>query len=586
MEKKYLKYREKYLNLKKQIGSAIVPNKNVTITSNEWLYKPIIYRPFTDINVHFAEGFNKKIKEINPSLPDLDSINKILLRFYLDKDIDLSKRNNLRVHYEFSANEITLNGQIALLEECFLIEIINDLALIFIQHMPINSYITFNHNNIYFINENITDTTNILPSKMKIECNQDNFRLENKAGLRFFKIDKSNNKINYNCSNTAIQYGRPEVITTEETKFVCDDGKNKYISHIEVIDSEDGKKTYKYNCSDFGPSKKINKIVEGEFKNSDNINIQCPDSLMLKSLELDKEASGKIRYKYKCDSIWPKFRVKEFDRGDEVPKTINGVHANGDKYCSNPLKNEGFEIVFRPPIDEEWNDSMLVLFEGRTCTMESLNRANEFKGYMIYCCDISHYWYVHNINKYINYIDNKKREHNIRKIILYGGSMGGYAVLYASCFIDNAIVISFNPQTLILNNKGMRDNNILNEKITWPGSINPFETDSISDLREMLIKFNNNSKKFIFVARSECDAFYKKESKLAYFADAINVGYLYNIPNSSIIIVNKNIHHFFACLKYKDLFNILYFQFDAILSNLLHGVELLKTDDLWYPDRK
>ncbi len=52
---KYLKYKEKYLNLKNQIGGAKIPT--VRPDTNEWLYLPIIYIPFTSMNVFFNQEY-------------------------------------------------------------------------------------------------------------------------------------------------------------------------------------------------------------------------------------------------------------------------------------------------------------------------------------------------------------------------------------------------------------------------------------------------------------------------------------------------------------------------------------------------
>jgi hypothetical protein len=155
--------------------------------------------------------------------------------------------------------------------------------------------------------------------------------------------------------------------------------------------------------------------------------------------------------------------------------------------------------------------------------------------------------------------------------------MGGYAALYASCFIDNAIILSFNPQTF------SRDNT----KLSAVKSIQLFEGTGIQDLRDLLLTYTNNSKKYIFLGRSEYDDYKdeKKKDKLPkLYHDGINAGYLYNIPNTSIIIVNKNTHSSTSFIKYRSVYDLLYSKFDIIFNNLEDGRELLCKDELWNDD--
>jgi hypothetical protein len=533
------------------------------------------------MNVFFDQEYDNIIKKHNDenrtNLPSLDKINKILIRYYNNNKISL----DYHIHLElFLSNKLDLDQQIRLLRNCGLIDNINKLAEIFIKKMPNKSFIFNKKQNYPQNNINIRfNADDILPSGTDLNCNIDN----NKGGLNYYDPEPEKSTNNYRCINAKEIIGSDDVKKTNDIDFDCGP-EDKIISGIKVDLNADGKKIYEYKCSNFGELKKSHDPTDnlpirrkhiGKADNLDKLYIRCPNDQMLRSLKVEKDTSG-IKYEYECLNTLNEFKIKEYKEGEKLPTTTLTDEKN-HKSCKNILKDENFECIFRPYTNQEYKHYILIFFEGKTCNTASLNRVAKFKGNIIYFSDYSLSWYKHTIDKYIAYINLKIVELNITNIILYGYSMGGYAALYASCFIDNAIVLSFNPQTFL------RDNT----KLSAVKSIQLFEGTGIQDLRDLLLTYTNNSKKYIFLGRSEYDDYKdeKKKDKLPkLYHDGINAGYLYNIPNTSIIIVNKNTHSSTSFIKYRSVYDLLYLKFDTIFNNLENGRELLCNDELWNDD--
>lgn len=94
-KEKYLKYKLKYLNLKKQFGGNRIPDRLPATQS--WLYMPIILLPFNDVVVRFPDRFNFMLNELtNGKIRNVDELKRILRSFYENKRIDLNDRRTIQ----------------------------------------------------------------------------------------------------------------------------------------------------------------------------------------------------------------------------------------------------------------------------------------------------------------------------------------------------------------------------------------------------------------------------------------------------------------------------------------------------------
>jgi hypothetical protein len=295
---KYLKYKEKYLNLKKQIGGEIVPSSKPD--THEWLYLPIIYRPFLSMNVFFDQEYDTVITIYNNAnginLLSLDEINKILIRFYYEKKILLDNHENLETSggYIFLSKKIKPDEQIRLLTESGLIDIINTLAEIFIRDMGNKQFIfntkkNYPQNNTGNIHFNSGD---ILPSGTNLDCYIDN----NKGGLNLYHPNTNH----YSCVNAKEIIGSADVKNTDTADFDCGP-EDKIISGLKVNLDANGKKKYEYKCSNFGQLKSpldtttnlpIRNKQTGTVDDLEKLHIECPNDQMLRSLKVNKDSTN------------------------------------------------------------------------------------------------------------------------------------------------------------------------------------------------------------------------------------------------------------------------------------------------------
>jgi hypothetical protein len=103
-KQKYLKYKNKYLSLKEQIG-GFMRKKIVTIINEipntySHIFMPIILAPFENVNVIFNNEIENLL--LLASVPTFESLIKRVRDFYVKQNIDLSNFWNLADHgYEF-----------------------------------------------------------------------------------------------------------------------------------------------------------------------------------------------------------------------------------------------------------------------------------------------------------------------------------------------------------------------------------------------------------------------------------------------------------------------------------------------------
>jgi hypothetical protein len=151
---KYLKYKKKYLLLKKQLGGTTVPDISSLDKYNfthSWFYMPIILAPFENIELIFPEDFDLEIEKINKKESDnpehnnlgemfgeiktIRSLIRSMMNYYISKNIDLTNSENLtQLGYEFDNNlHISQHNQEDLLKKAKIYDDVSNLTNVIIM---------------------------------------------------------------------------------------------------------------------------------------------------------------------------------------------------------------------------------------------------------------------------------------------------------------------------------------------------------------------------------------------------------------------------------------------------------------------
>lgn len=137
---------------------------------------------------------------------------------------------------------------------------------------------------------------------------------------------------------------------------------------------------------------------------------------------------------------------------------------------------------------------MLTIFFAATASslVYNMHRVAKFKSHVYMFRDIHavRTWYYDLLDDISIIINKFIADNSITKTIIYGGSLGGYAALYMSAFVDNAICFSYSPQTF----------NLRNNNVTFSDDITNFykkTTSSITNLYDFIASKPNNSKRYI-----------------------------------------------------------------------------------------
>jgi hypothetical protein len=595
MENKYLKYKLKYENLKNQLGGETVPDSKPRTQS--WLYMPIILSPFTDIIVHFSGAFNKTINDHNTENPEfplysLEKIKNLLKIFYLKKNIDLNNHKELtklEVSYD-TPSFLHLRGtdQELILESARVKFIVDRLVDLFIDKNK-RQKIIFHDKAIWIIPPYTeSDKTISALENTEINCDQSDdhnkviaeFRMKYNDVTKAIKYDykcigisKDISVNNKSTANTA--YNNGNIIYLENHEITCN--PDQAISNIKFTKIGDQIK-YDYKCKTVG---NLRNITEYNTTFTENIDvsslkdqyIKCPNNGVLNYVNLVKNPTdNRIRYKYKCGHLPDHINFKEL-----IPDDIYISPGERNVPTMKTLDDANIDFVFRKATNQIYNNYLLICFGGHSENLRGIYKAGKFEGNIIICCDRSNAWYENVMDNYINIINDIIKKNNIDKITMIGQSMGGYAVLYASCFIDNAIVLSFSPQTFYRDPSKI---STVRPTMTWGFN------NKVKDIREMLIQYPNNSIKYIFTAKSECDSFYNKNPpNNMFWNDSIFAGYLYNIDRVSIIIVNKNKHPIYEDINPVVLYTKIYTNYDNLVRDVKSGTPILIDSALFFSDR-
>ena len=176
---KYLKYKNKYLNLRKQYGGKIIDTVPSSLPPTQsWFMMPFILRPFKDIDVQFDESIEELLNIPMPIFGVETSLNNMLINFYNLNGIDLDTRLSLErygYNYDNDTNthipgdqqeQLLTNANIGVSIDAIIQTIVNDNR--YHGKQIIMTPIINNETNIVPINDN--KTSNL--TNLEVHCSQ------------------------------------------------------------------------------------------------------------------------------------------------------------------------------------------------------------------------------------------------------------------------------------------------------------------------------------------------------------------------------------------------------------------------------
>jgi hypothetical protein len=319
------------------------------------------------------------------------------------------------------------------------------------------------------------------------------------------------------------------------------------------VEKNDEHQKYGYNiCND--NDNQLFELIEGKYY-GDKRGFLLKNKNTDKCIDVDQfyQEDGKSIHYWECDVnndnqnfelIYNELSINNVELLD-IPTTQDAKL----KYA-NDMSLSTYDAIYRKNRNISEIDTLFVYFAGWFEQFGGINKLFKCNSHIIYFRDKDNKWYNSMLSNIINYIKDYIRVNNIKKTILFGQSMGGYASLYCSAYINNALCIAFNPQTF--------DRNVLKNK---GGLMKP---EPIFDIRELLISNINNTKKYILVGKTEGLSDYIWE-------DLLYTGYLHNIPNVSIIISPKQTHPLWGCVKPDAFYSLIFENFNRLYISLDNG---------------
>lgn len=251
----------------------------------------------------------------------------------------------------------------------------------------------------------------------------------------------------------------------------------------------------------------------------------------------------------------------------ETTKVLN----NSDKTdFIKYIDENNFNCIKRKSKIKELDKFLLIYMASNTENLNAIFKINKFDGNIILFCDRTNNWYHDIMSKIIKKINKYIIKLKCTNIILLGQSSGGYASLYISSKINNCICLAFNPQTFQKNNKLLIHDKIYHLK----------EPTHLLDLKIILNKSNTNTKRYIFVGKSECDSMYNKNGY--FWMDSLFAGYMLDAINTQLLIVPKNMHPLFQVMDFISLYKIIILYFNTLFDDLDKGGKLLNKNIIYY----
>lgn len=316
-EKKYLKYKTKYNNLKKQLGGQkiefFVPN--TLPNTQSWFIMPFILKPFNNIDVQFDESIEILLNSQHEDFGITTSLNQMLLEYYNKNNINLDDILNLQLFGSFDSYlHLPGNVQEQILEDSY-----TDLGIYaIIQELVFNSkYHNIKISMVPIINYK-TDSVKIYNGETNNLTNLDvNCRNNMIQQFKLNYIPEPEYQINYNykCYDN---YNGNEYIYNDTHLDEYGYGYNIYLDrhYVNCGDNEalvqfklnklNDKINYSYKCKNVN----LNNIVHYNTELNDNgfnnvifldrHNIECPKDKVLKSFKLNNYSNNNISYNYSC----------------------------------------------------------------------------------------------------------------------------------------------------------------------------------------------------------------------------------------------------------------------------------------------
>jgi hypothetical protein len=260
--------------------------------------------------------------------------------------------------------------------------------------------------------------------------------------------------------------------------------------------------------------------------------------------------------------------------------TIEIQRADITKPKIAELDNSIYNIITIKSINP--SNKLIVFFSWFSGGFSYIGSLSRFPGHIIYIRDIDNNWY-NNIHKIIPVITKYKNDNNIVEMTLYGISMGGTGALIASKYFQDSVCIALTPQLF----------NLSKSNINFHNSTTNIKMES-STQKFLMNDYLKNSETYTYIISGISEGYsiipsfnIPIESKNKFWGDLISLGTFLNKKNTSIIIINNNIHTILDNIDFNfndpdTLCSIIYNKFNELKT--INGFELIKNLKLKLPE--
>jgi hypothetical protein len=202
---KYLKYKEKYLNLLNQKGGEYtVPP--VMGSTQSWFMMPLLFMPFNDMHVDFPSEFIDASITLKNNINtfSITEISEILTNYYNNNDVDLYNRRSLEhinnVYFDDSPSFLHLTGigQEVILDESGTRTSVEAIIQYLISMYPSKKYNYYAKDYLFdFINNNLIKIQyiNKYNKLLYLHADQTKYKLYNKLDCLICEPSGENNNV-------------------------------------------------------------------------------------------------------------------------------------------------------------------------------------------------------------------------------------------------------------------------------------------------------------------------------------------------------------------------------------------------------